>query len=481
MLCKHCGKEIPDIAKVCTHCGKPVGEEDSAPAEKKRRGGGFLAILLAALMISLAVGALVYFGAVDIPAVAELLGAIGLPPVTETAETLPPETVPVATQDNSDETYRQVLAHCRALAQEGQFEAAVDYLNKCMAEHSMDPRFQQLLDKYTAAHWEAVLSKADTLASEGMHVRAIAMVDALQRSYGSGELLTMAGNYRMNFAIYNLSMFAAGKYNTFLLNEDGTVTVYGERDYDEDDAKYWSDITGISAGDRHVLGLRADRKVVAVGGNDEGQIYVDFWDNVAVISAGDTHSVALSYDGRLFATGYNEYRQCDVALLEKLAGGRRIVSVAAGYVHTLALLEDGTVLACGSNATGACDVGNWTDIVAIFAGSEYSAGLKSDGTVVVTGLDTDKWDVSGWTDIANLSAGDYYLIGLRENGTVLSADANTKGDSSQRYLDVEGWDGILFVAAGRDHTVGLRSNGKLVAVGSNSEGQRGCDGKRFRD
>ena len=101
--------------------------------------------------------------------------------------------------------------------------------------------------------------------------------------------------------------------------------------------------------------------------------------------------------------------------------------------------------------------------------------------MVITGRDTEKWDVSGWTDIANLGAGDYYLIGLREDGTALSTDANTPEDSSQRYLDVEDWDGILFVAAGRDHTVALRSNGRLAAVGSNSEGQRGCDGKRFRD
>ena len=35
---------------------------------------------------------------------------------------------------------------------------------------------------------------------------------------------------------------------------------------------------------------------------------------------------------------------------------------------------------CGDNDDGACDVSDWTDVVAVSAGSEHTVGLKSDGT-----------------------------------------------------------------------------------------------------
>ena len=96
-----------------------------------------------------------------------------------------------------------------------------------------------------------------------------------------------------------------------------------------------------------------------------------------------------------------------VSTLMNAAGDKRIVSVAAGYVHTLALLEDGNVVACGINSYGECNVFNWKDIVAIYAGTQFSAGLKMDGTVVVTGEGASGWDLSDWTDIVNLADGDY--------------------------------------------------------------------------
>jgi alpha-tubulin suppressor-like RCC1 family protein len=159
------------------------------------------------------------------------------------------------------------------------------------------------------------------------------------------------------------------------------------------------------------------------------------------------------------------------------AGEKRIVSVAAGYVHTLALLENGRVVACGSNSYGECNVSNWEDIVAIYAGTQFSAGLKTDGTVVVTGQGTTNWDLSDWTDIVNLAAGDYYLIGLKEDGTVVSASVNSTDNPAEGQANVSGLTNIVFIGAGNDHTIALNSDGTLICIGSNKYGQCNYHGR----
>ena len=61
------------------------------------------------------------------------------------------------------------------------------------------------------------------------------------------------------------------------------------------------------------------------------------------------------------------------------------------------LKADGTVVAAGYHADGRCDVGEWTDIVAVYAGDAHSVGLKTDGTLVAVGQNAHgECDVAGW-------------------------------------------------------------------------------------
>ena len=120
----------------------------------------------------------------------------------------------------------------------------------------------------------------------------------------------------------------------------------------------------------------------------------------------------------LFAAG--EYK--DAA--EKRADCMKIINgktIAAGNYHTVGLKSDGTVLTVGDNSDGQCNVSNWKDIVSISVGSVNTAGLKSDGTIVAVGDNKyGQCDVSGWRDIDAISSGIYYTVGLKSDGTVVA-------------------------------------------------------------
>jgi serine/threonine protein kinase len=100
--------------------------------------------------------------------------------------------------------------------------------------------------------------------------------------------------------------------------------------------------------------------------------------------------------------------------------------VVLGEKHTLGLKSDGTVVAVGDNTDGRCDTGNWRDIVAIAAGSSHTVGLKSDGTVVAVG--------GNWAG--------QYTLGLKTDGTLVSAGGNWTGQ-----CDTGSWRDIVAIAA----------------------------------
>jgi alpha-tubulin suppressor-like RCC1 family protein len=65
-----------------------------------------------------------------------------------------------------------------------------------------------------------------------------------------------------------------------------------------------------------------------------------------------------------------------------------IMQIAAGSSHTVGLRTDGTVVATGLDYDGSCSgVVSWTDIIQVAAGCDHTVGLRSNGTVVAVGND----------------------------------------------------------------------------------------------
>jgi hypothetical protein len=89
-----------------------------------------------------------------------------------------------------------------------------------------------------------------------------------------------------------------------------------------------------------------------------------------------------------------------------LAQGSTMPMVTAGTWFTVGLRSDGTVVAVGSNDGGQCDVSSWTNITQVSAGRYHTVGLRSDGTVVAVGDNYQgQCNVSSWTGIMQVAAG----------------------------------------------------------------------------
>ncbi len=133
------------------------------------------------------------------------------------------------------------------------------------------------------------------------------------------------------------------------------------------------------------------------------------------------------------------------------------VAISAGENRTVALKSDGTVVATGLSSSGQCNIYTWTDIVAVSAGGSHIVGLKSDGTVVADGDNSD--DVSSWSDIVAVSAGVSHTVGLKSDGTVVAV-----GHKDSGRCNVDNWTDIVAISAGDYHTVGLKSDGTVVST-----------------
>ena len=153
------------------------------------------------------------------------------------------------------------------------------------------------------------------------------------------------------------------------------------------------------------------------------------------------------------------------------SGWNHITKVSCRYYHVVGLKEDGTAKANGWNDAGQCEVSDWENLVDVGAGRYYSAGLTSDGRVLIAGLegqDESIREAEAWTDIQAISVGGYHIVGLKSDGTVVSAGANEWGEN-----EVSDWSGVIQIQAVSDNnleqTYGLCSDGRVLIAGGGSD------------
>jgi alpha-tubulin suppressor-like RCC1 family protein len=252
-----------------------------------------------------------------------------------------------------------------------------------------------------------------------------------------------------------------------------------------------------------------------VSSNQVSPVSVAVENKSLAIAVGNSHSLALKVDGTLLSWGNNSAGQLGInspigsqVSPVSVVNATDIIAIAAGDSHSLALKSDGTLLSWGNDFDGQLGngavlgnqflpvpVANATNIVAIAAGKKHSLALKSDGTLLSWGSDTEGQlgdgavfanqvspvPVINATGIIAIAAGGSHTLALKSDGTLLSWGSDNAGQlgngtvsgKKASPVSVVNASGIIAISAGDTHSLALKSDGTLLSWGNDSFGQLG--------
>lgn len=283
-------------------------------------------------------------------------------------------------------------------------------------------------------------------------------------------------SYRDNLAsalpdIKDVLEVSYGSYVVAFLKADRTVEVVnlvtGRR------VTMWDDIVKVSAGVYEVLGLRADGRVLrynsaegAFGGVEGGKMrpVEDFsnwddsaWTDIVDLDAGFGAAVGLKADGTVVAAWAEVYR-FDAAVLEKWSD---IVSVDAGD-SIYGLRRDGTVAVCSCELPGSDELDSLTEQY----GQKEAAKIAELNDRINAGKAAFAATVESWKNVVSISAGTNTVAGIRQDGSIVVSGV---GDFYNDFVVKD----IIAISAGSVHIIALSSDGTVITIGSNEYG--GCD------
>ena len=271
---------------------------------------------------------------------------------------------------------------------------------------------------------------------------------------------------------YYQTLIAGGYYYTVGVKSDGTVLAVGNNRYGECDVSNWRNIIAVASGGEYTVGLKSDGTVVATGRNDVGQCDVSEWREIVAIAAAAFGTVGLRSDGTVVAT-----REVDKECLN----WRDVIEISMGtFRNVYGLRSDGEYYSTssshkhrnnekvaafinGEDGTNCGDIDNrcklimqdgtveseyikLNDIIAGCNVSVITAGLKSDGTIVVAERTNMKFSLfnelededSMWKDIVAVSGRGNHIVGLKSDGRVVAFE-HRADNKTCRYLDVGKW------------------------------------------
>lgn len=152
------------------------------------------------------------------------------------------------------------------------------------------------------------------------------------------------------------------------IKEDGTVTAWSYTYNGRCEMlvlpESFRDITDAVIEYRTIIAIKKDGKLVGWGGNSNGQLdFPEGLNDVKEVSMGEFHSIALKKDGTVLAWG----NKGSTGMTPGFAPGyvqntvvpqnaNNVISIAAGRYHSVAMKSDGTCVAWGSNTEGQCNV-----------------------------------------------------------------------------------------------------------------------------
>lgn len=207
----------------------------------------------------------------------------------------------------------------------------------------------------------------------------------------------------------------------------------------------------IGCGREFSAALHSGGRLVYVGSDRWGQEGARAFTDVTYLFCGRDQILTVTGDGMLRMSGRSP---ADAEPVSRLSCAR---AVSGGTQHVAALLGNGRAVAVGDNGHGQCNVSDWPSVVDVVCGRDFTAGLTTDGQVVITGgLRALRYTVRAWTDVAGIFA-DYdgrYLYGINAEGRLLS--------SIPLPPAVSAWTNLVFAAACGHKYWGVTATGQLL-------------------
>ena len=278
----------------------------------------------------------------------------------------------------------------------------------------------------------------------------------------------------------NIVAIAAGSYQNLALKSDGTVVAWGYN-ADTNFPASLNNIVAIAASGGTSMALRADGHVVVWAGISSvvpSNMPPDL-DDVAAISAGRNVCMALKSNGIVVAWGSEGVAWQNEGSTQTVVppGLSNVIAISAGIgYHALALRADGTVAAWPDKSSLNCgfsycnkDFGQvdippgLSGVVAVAAGAFHSLALKSDGTVVAWGSDSNTNVPPGLNDVVAISAGSGVSLALKSDGTVVewTGPGEPYGDWG-RLMVPGGLSNVVAISSGSVHNLALYSAEPII-------------------
>lgn len=303
--------------------------------------------------------------------------------------------------------------------------------------------------------------------------------------------------------IPNALAVAAPCFTTHVLKADGTVWAYGD-----------NEIFGV-LGNNSSSGYRTHIPVQVLVGSTNTPLT-----NVVAISAFAFHALALKSDGTVWAWGQGSQGQLgDGTETNRFAAVQVMVSASTPLTNAVAIYTgnnisyaikgDGTVWAWGWNANFALGISSTTPnslwavqvpglagIIALAPGIQHYVALKSNGTVLTWGRNTNgelgdgskltatrstPTVISTLSGIKKIATHWNHTLAVKDDGTLWTWGRNDSGQlgdgtttTRTRPVKVSTLSGVEEIAVGPDYSLVITHDDKAFAWGANDDGQLGA-------
>jgi alpha-tubulin suppressor-like RCC1 family protein len=281
---------------------------------------------------------------------------------------------------------------------------------------------------------------------------------------------------------------SVGVTHSLAVQEDGTVWAWGSNSWGEvgngkrggnvgylsvlspAQVKGIDDVKSVAAGSSSSFAIKNDGTVWAWGSNMDG--------GLGIGTETTMESTKNHPEGEVIINN-------DSSEPVQVKGISDVISIVADFAATYALKKDGTVWGWGYVSSPyslePVQFPNWTDIKSITTGYGGNLeALKTNGTVIASDRKGGTETITGVSNIVAIAAGSQYTYGLKDDGTVWFWGSNgnglfngeSAGNNSTAQL-LKGIDDVVAIQATAGGPLLLKKDGTLWASGDNIGGQLG--------